>query len=173
MIGPGRAGRGAAGRLLFPSPLHYLEQDPHPLRGQPHFRLIHLPGHSPFQSPVYVPEERVLFAGDNVVSAMPFFHDSVPEEWLLSLDALMELDIDVVVPGHGEVGDKSLIPKMKNEIIACIDPVKKAIAQGMTLDEVLAKVSFLDRYPDPGADEEKRAFFQRRGLTRLYEALKD
>ena len=136
------------------------------------FRLVHMPGHTPFQSPVYVPEERVLFSGDNVVNGMPFFHDSVPEEWLLSLDALMELDIDVVVPGHGDVGDKSLIPKMKTEVTACIDLVKEAIGWGMTLEETLATVSFLDRYPEAGMDEERRAFFQRRSLTRLYEVLK-
>jgi len=45
-------------------------------------------------------------------------------------------------------------------------------AKGMTLEETLASVSFLDRYPEPGADEAKRAFFQQRSLTRLYEALK-
>jgi len=136
------------------------------------FRLLPLPGHTPYQSPVYVPEERVLFAGDNVVTGMPLFHEAIPDEWLLSLDALMELDIDVVVPGHGEVGDKGLIPKMKAEVIACIDAVKGAIAKGMTLEETLSSVSFLDRYPEPGADEAKRAFFQQRSLTRLYEALK-
>jgi cyclase len=136
------------------------------------FRVLHLPGHTAFQSPVYVPEERVLFAGDNVVNAMPFFHEAVPTEWLRSLDTLMELDVDVVVPGHGEVGDKGLISKMKAEVTACIDVVKEAIAKGMTLEETLATVSFLDRYPEPGADEAKRAFFQQRSLTRLYEVLK-
>jgi hypothetical protein len=42
----------------------------------------------------------------------------------------------------------------------------------MTLEETLATVSFLDRYPQPGADEERRAFFQKRSITRLYEVLK-
>ena len=140
--------------------------------GDHSFRVLHLPGHTPFQSPVYVPEERVLFAGDNVVNGMPLFHEAVPEEWLHSLDALMELDIGVVVPGHGDVGDKGLIPRMKTEVVAGIDVVKDAIAKGRTLEETLATVSFLDRYPEPGADETKRAFFQQRSLTRLYEVLK-
>jgi hypothetical protein len=38
--------------------------------------------------------------------------------------------------------------------------------------EILAKVTFLDGYPDQEANERKRAFLQRRGLTRLYEALR-
>ncbi|MGD0489573.1 MAG: MBL fold metallo-hydrolase [Syntrophorhabdales bacterium] len=136
------------------------------------FRLLHMSGHTPFQSPVYVPEERVLFAGDDVVNGMPFFHESVPEEWLHSLDALEEFDIDVVVPGHGEIGDKSLIKKMKNEVTTCINLVKEAVAKGMTLEGTLATVSFLDRYPQPGADEERRRFFERKSITRLYEVLK-
>jgi cyclase len=136
------------------------------------FRLLHMPGHTPFQSPVYVPEERVLFAGDNVVNGMPLFHEAVPEQWLLSLDGLMELEIDVVVPGHGEVGDKGLIARMKAETAACMDIVGEAIAKGLTLEEVLATVSFLDRYPEPGADKAKRAYFQNMSLARLYRALK-
>jgi cyclase len=114
----------------------------------------------------------VLFSSDNVVNGMPFFHESVPEEWLRSLDALMELDIDFVVPGHGEVGDKSLISKMKTEVTVCIGLVKEALAKGMTLEETLTTVSFLDRYPDPSANEAKRAFFQKAGITRLYQVLK-
>ena len=94
------------------------------------FRLLHMPGHTPFQSPVYVPEERVLFAGDNVVNGMPLFHESVPEAWLHSLDALMELDIDVVVPGHGDVGDKSLVPTMRTETAACVDLSQGSDLQG-------------------------------------------
>ncbi len=136
------------------------------------FRLLHMPGHTLFQSSVYVPEERVLFSSDNVVNGMPFFHEAAPEEWFRSLDALMELDIDFVVPGHGEVGDKGLIRKMKTEITACIGLVREALAKGMTLEETLATVSFLDRYPDPSANEAKRAFFQKAGITRLYQALK-
>lgn len=137
------------------------------------FRLLHMPGHSPFQSPVYVPEERVLFAGDNVVTGMPLFHESVPEEWLHSLDAMMKLDIDLVVTGHGDTSDKNLLSRMRAEVTACIDLVKDAIAKGMGLEETLATVSFLDRYPQPGADEARRVFFQKRSITHLYEVLKN
>jgi cyclase len=135
------------------------------------FQLLHMPGHTPFQTPVYVPEEKVLFAGDNVVGGMPLFHEAVPVQWLLTLDALMALDVDVVVPGHGDIGDKGLISRMKVEVTACIAIVNEAIGKGMTLEETLSNISFLDRYPEPGADGAKRAFFEKRSITGLYTAL--
>ena len=135
------------------------------------FRLLHLPGHTPYQTPVYVPEEGVLFAGDNVVGGMPLFHEAEPERWLHSLDELMGLDIDVVVPGHGPVGGKDLITRMKTEVTACMAIIAEAVKKGLTLEETLSTVSFLDRYPEPAADPEKRLFFERRSITGLYNAL--
>ncbi len=137
------------------------------------FQLFHLPGHTPFQAVVYVPEERVVFTGDNVVNkAMPFFHQAVPFEWLKTLDRLMELDVETVIPGHGVIGDKSCIPRMKEEVQVWIETVKAAIGRGMTSEEAQANLSFLDRYPDPNADDAKRTFFQRNSIAHLYEVLK-
>ena len=137
------------------------------------FRLLHMPGHTPSQSVVYVPEERVLFTGDNVVNkVMPFFHQAMPMEWLESLEKLMGLDIDIVVPGHGAVCDKSGIPEMSATVHTWIDAVRGAIDKGMTPEEAQATISFLDRYPDPRADEATRSLFQRMGIARLYEVLK-
>ena len=47
----------------------------------------------------------------------------------------------------------------KTETAAGIDVNKKAVAKGVTLEKTLATISFLGRYPEPGADEAK-AFFQ-------------
>ncbi len=137
------------------------------------FRLLLMPGHTPFQLALYVPEEKVLFTGDNVVNkVMPFFHQAVPFEWLESLEKLRELEFDVLVPGHGAVGDKSSIPEMIATVHMWIDAVKGAIDKGMTLEEAQEHISFLDRYPDPPADHAKRSFMQRVGIGRLYEVLK-
>jgi glyoxylase-like metal-dependent hydrolase (beta-lactamase superfamily II) len=136
------------------------------------FRLLHMPGHTPFQAVVHVPEERVVFTGDNVVNkTMPFFHQAMPTEWLESLDRLMELDVDAVIPGHGPVGDKRCIPEMRETVQIWMDAVRSAIDKGMTSEEAQAAISLLDRYPDPRADDAKRSFFQRRSIARLYEAL--
>lgn len=53
------------------------------------FQLIHLPGHSPYQIAVYIPEEKVACTSDNVVyRTQPFLHQALPYDWLESLKRL-------------------------------------------------------------------------------------
>jgi len=137
------------------------------------FRLINTPGHTAGQATVYVPEEKVAFTGDNVVNkSMPFFHQALPLEWLESLKVLDGLDIDVVVPGHGSVGDASCIREMRSTVQTWVDAVREAIKKGMSQEETMDKVSLLHLYPDPNADPQRRAAIQRMGIGRLYQMLK-
>lgn len=137
------------------------------------FRLMSLPGHTPYQAMVYVPEERVLFSGDNVVNnTMPFFHQAVPLEWLETLKKLQDLDIEKVVPGHGDVGDKTCLATMAAEVELWIDAVRSAIGKGMSVEEAQDSISFLHRYPAPPDRPDMRAAFQKMSVGRLYEMLK-
>ena len=104
---------------------------------------------------------------------MPFFHQALPLEWLESLKVLDGLDIDVVVPGHGEVGDASCIREMKSTVQTWIDAVREAIKKGMSREEAMDRVSLLHLYPDRNADPERWAPIQRMGIGRLYQMLKD
>ncbi|MCZ6636459.1 MAG: MBL fold metallo-hydrolase, partial [bacterium] len=60
------------------------------------------PGHSPDGVSIFVEEDRLLFAGDSVVNgivaAIGNGHSEVLQQ---SLNKLMKMDIDVLVPGHG------------------------------------------------------------------------
>ena len=137
------------------------------------FRLINIPGHTPFQVAVYIPEERVVFTSDNVFYKVPpFLHQAVPYEWLDSLKRIQELEADVLVPGHGDVCDLSYIPEMINTIQAWIDAVTKAIDQGMSLEEAQDKISFLNRYSIQPEGEIRVREVQRMNVARLYEVLK-
>ena len=137
------------------------------------FRLINIPGHTPFQVAVYIPEERVVFTSDNVFYKVPpFLHQAVPYEWLDSLKRIQALEADVLVPGHGDVCDQSYIPEMIDTIQAWIDAVTKAIDQGMSLEEAQDKISFLDRYSIQPEGEIRAREVQRMNMARLYEVLK-
>jgi cyclase len=117
--------------------------------GKHTFHLFALPGHSPYQVSVYVPEERVIFTSDNVVTTgMPFFREALPDEWLKSLQFIDKLDFDKVVPGHGEVADKSYIKQMIKTIHVWIDPVKDAIKKGMTLEETQKKIASMKEFAE-------------------------
>lgn len=137
------------------------------------FHLIHVPGHTPFQIAVHIPEERVVFTSDNVFyKVQAFLHQALPYEWIESLKKIGELEADVLVPGHGEVCDRSYIPEMSAFIQAWIDAVSEAISKGMSLEEAQDKVSLLDRYPMQAGNEAMGPQIQRMNVARLYEVLK-
>jgi cyclase len=136
------------------------------------FKLINMPGHSPFQVAVYIPEERVVFSSDNVVhETLPYLHQALPYAWLKTLKQIEQLDVDFIVPGHGTICDRSYLPKMSLIIKAFIDKVTGAIDKGMSLEEAKKTLSFPEFYP-AGADPERMANIERMSITHLYEVLK-
>jgi len=140
--------------------------------GKHTFRLINLPGHSPYQVAVHVPEERIVFTSDNiVVEGMPYFHQAVPLEWLKSLKEYEKLDVDKVVPGHGRVVDKSYIRQMAQTVQTFIDTVRSAIDKGLSLPEAQEQVTFEGLLPQIPRDE-RSADIIRMNVGRLYEVLK-
>jgi len=136
--------------------------------GKHTFQLIHLPGHTPSETAVYVPEERVVFTSDNVVMGMPIFFQAVPDGWLKSLKKLEKLDIDKVIPGHGPVCDKSHLKVMYDNVKYCIDSVKAAMAKGWSLKEIQEKVTFADRFPPMGPGD-AMAPMRHGNIAHLYE----
>jgi cyclase len=116
--------------------------------GKHTFKLMALPGHSPYQVMTFVPEERLVFTSDNVVTSMPFFHQALPDEWIKSLKYLQTLDFDKVVCGHGEVQEKSYITQMIKNIQTWVGAVSDAIKKGMTLEEAQKNVTMVKEFPD-------------------------
>ena len=60
------------------------------------------PAHAPEDLMVYVPSEKVLFAGDLVFRGrIPFVGNADSKGWLSALDEIERLKPDIVIPGHG------------------------------------------------------------------------
>ena len=73
-------------------------------------------------------------------------YESLPDKWLESLNALSQLDVDFLVPGHGDdVCRKEYIKEQANIIRKWVDSIKTAIRQGLTVEEATATISC----PDP------------------------
>jgi hydroxyacylglutathione hydrolase len=68
-------------------------------------QVIPTPGHCDDHVVLYDPKERVLLAGDAFMGS--YFATPNPDvdsrKWLLSLERLMELDIEILVEGHGHI----------------------------------------------------------------------
>jgi cyclase len=139
--------------------------------GKHSFHLINMPGHSPFQVAVYVPEERIVFTSDNISRGMPFFHQALPDKWLKTLKELQKLDVDYVVPGHGEVGDKGVFKEMEDVVNIWINTVKEAIAKGMTLEEAQRTLTMTKQFPDIPGDERTKGIITM-NVTSIYKYYK-
>ena len=65
------------------------------------------PAHAPEDLMVYVPSEKVLFAGDLVFRGrIPFVGNADSKGWLLALDEIEKLNPNIVIPGHGNYSVK-------------------------------------------------------------------
>lgn len=72
--------------------------------GNRRVRMFSTPGHSEDSACLYLEEARVLFGGDTVVTAIPLAFSSGDSRSLeASLRRLGELEIDLLVGGHGPV----------------------------------------------------------------------
>jgi cyclase len=140
--------------------------------GKHSFHLMHLPGHTESQIVVFVPEERVVFTGDNVTyKVRGFLHEADPFSWLESLKRIGDLDVDFIIPGHGEVCDKSYLKDEASYIQDCLDTVGKAVDRGWTKDEAIARLSLPDYYPlDEGCDAIAPQLLQL-SISNLYDRL--
>lgn len=64
--------------------------------------LHHMPGHSPDLLAVYVANNEVLFASDNLMP-VPTIFDGSHNDLVNSLGTILSLEPDTIVQGHGEV----------------------------------------------------------------------
>lgn len=60
------------------------------------------PAHTPGDTVIYLPQDRVLFAGDVVFrNRVPYVGTADSRHWIAALDKLLGYDVKVIVPGHG------------------------------------------------------------------------
>jgi glyoxylase-like metal-dependent hydrolase (beta-lactamase superfamily II) len=93
---------------------------------------------SPNDTVVYLPDEKILFAGDIVVeSPLPFVGASWPVKWIPVLRQIDEWPARQWVPGHGPVmQDASYIRSVRMLLEAAMSEVELRIREGKTLAQV-------------------------------------
>jgi cyclase len=70
------------------------------------FRFVG-PAHTWGDLVAYLPKHKILFAADLAFfHLIPYCHNAYVSKWMESIDKVMKMDVDVIVPGHGPVGGK-------------------------------------------------------------------
>lgn len=97
-------------------------------------------GHTDNDVAVYVDD--VCFAGDLVEEgAAPSFGDSYPDEWITTLDALIDNLPAVVVPGHGDIVDRAFVSAQRDEIAAAVRHIREGTGSAPWSEAVMASVA--------------------------------
>jgi len=66
------------------------------------------PAHTPEDLAVYLPEQKILFAGDLVFrSRIPFVGQADSRHWITAIDELLSFDTAAIVPGHGPMSHEA------------------------------------------------------------------
>lgn len=108
-------GERVLGEVVLSLPDRLIEEDTVLHVDGEEIHLLATPGHVPSELCVYCPGSKVLFAGDAIYEGMPpniRFAGAVERaEWVQQLGRLKDLDIEVIVPGHGKVCDKREIDR--------------------------------------------------------------
>ncbi len=99
------------------------------------------PAHTFGDIVVYLPQQKVLYAVDvGVTKMVPFLVDGHSAGWISLLDKVQELDVDVVVPGHGFLGDKSDLANLRDYLAELRRQVKDRFENGMDEEQAVKDV---------------------------------
>jgi len=92
---------------------------------------------------VYLPEERILIAGDIVVAPVPLVGStSYPGDYPTTLAALLAMQPAVIVPGHGPVmRDTSYVELMAELLEALRERTTAAVTRGETLEQARKSIN--------------------------------
>jgi glyoxylase-like metal-dependent hydrolase (beta-lactamase superfamily II) len=72
--------------------------------GDREIRLLYFgEGHTRGDIFIYLPQDKVLITGDMLTGGLPFMRDAVPLAWATTLESVAALDVEQIIPGHGDV----------------------------------------------------------------------
>ena len=89
----------------------------------------------------FLPDSKTLLTGDLVVSPFPFATQSYITEWATVLRKIEAMDVDRIVPGHGQVlTDKQYVRDVAETLESIASQARAAYKPGMTVDSLRAKI---------------------------------
>ncbi len=97
-------------------------------------RLIEVgPAHTRGDTLVLLPKERVVYTGDILFNeGTPIAWAGPVSNWIRACDRILEMDVDVVVPGHGPIADKSTVRNMRGCLEFVQDEARRRFDKVMT-----------------------------------------
>ena len=127
---------------------------------------------------IYVPDAKVVMAGDLLVYPTPYVFDSYFSDWIQALGKLKALGAITIVPGHGPVQhNNDYIDLVSNLLESFNSQVRQAVEENLSLDDTRKKVdvaSFEKQFAgdNPNRRRNFEAYFLGMAVERAYKEAK-
>lgn len=121
-----------------------------------HVQLFHwAAGHTSGDTVVYLPDQKIVFAGDLLVTNRPDTLIHVEKHgsaagWIENVNGMLGLDADTYLTGHGDMMTKEDVQKKLDLIQGKYNKIKEMVAQGKSLDEIKTSFGESTAAPTPG-----------------------
>ena len=105
--------------------------------------LIHVGGHTPDSSIVWLPDKRVLYASDLIFQGRyPYIFDADIPAWVEALSQLLRFEAEVIIPGHGVRCGEAEINVLRDYLQHTWELVKVHIQLGHSVEQTAAAPTF-------------------------------
>lgn len=90
------------------------------------------PAHTDGDTIVVVPDARTVYTGDILfIGGAPIVWAGPLENWIAACDLMLGMDVEVVVPGHGPVTDKSGVVEVRDYLATVLVSARECHAGGV------------------------------------------
>ena len=92
---------------------------------------------------MWLPEEKIVSAGDIIVHPVPYAFNMPPKKWGQTLREIQALDYNILVPGHGDVQrDGSYVDLLIETADSVVEQRDQLVASGIAEDEAIQQIDF-------------------------------
>ncbi len=111
--------------------------------GSVKYELLHLGGHTPDLSIVWLPDKKVLYASDLIFQGRyPYIFDADIPAWINALNRLLEFNAETIIPGHGVLCGEAEIKQLIDYLQRTWDLTEQHVRSGHSPKVAAADPSF-------------------------------
>lgn len=99
------------------------------------------PAHTESDAIVYVPDDRVVYTGDLLFNqGHPVVWEGPFASWIAACDHILDLDVDIIVPGHGPIADKDAVRALRHYFEYVGEESRKRFVAGMNFFDAAKEI---------------------------------
>ncbi len=100
------------------------------------------PAHTMGDAIAHVPSDRTVFSGDILfIGSHPIVWEGPVSNWIRACECILELDVDVVVPGHGPLTDKDGVRRVREYWEYLLTESRDRFEAGLSADEAARDIA--------------------------------